>query len=192
MPNLGIVASSISGHLIPPSSFYSIATVTAAGGETSLSFTSIPSTYKSLQIRYISKCTRTGGSSDDLKINYNSDTSANYTRHILYGDAVNVVASGVTGASYIGIANGTADTYSGLTNDFAAGIIDIIDYANTSKNKTLRAFTGNDLNGLSGLSPYLGFTSGLWLSTSAITSIVIASTSPIFAAGSTFALYGVK
>jgi hypothetical protein len=41
---------------IPPTSFESIQTVTVgAGGASSISFTSIPATYASLQIRYLAQ-----------------------------------------------------------------------------------------------------------------------------------------
>ena len=67
-------------------------------------------------------------------------------------------------------------------------IIDIIDYASTTKNKTVRAFFGLDLNGSGSVT--LG--SGLWMNTNAITDININAAADPMAAGSTFALYGIK
>ena len=51
MPILGVIASQITGHL-STNSFESIQTVTVgSGGQSSISFSSIPSTYKHLQLR---------------------------------------------------------------------------------------------------------------------------------------------
>jgi hypothetical protein len=66
-------------------------------------------------------------------------------------------------------------------------ICDVLDYANTNKFKTLRSLTGNDRNG----SGSIWLDSGLWRSTSAITSIKF-TTGTAFAQYSQFALYGIK
>ena len=189
MPIPGIVASGISGHLTAPSSFYSIATVTAAGGETSLSFTSIPGTYKSLQIRgiYRNGAAVAGGAELDMRFNSDS-TSGHYWYHYLYG---NGTAAGAAGGSYSAVAL----PYFGSSNSntagiFGVGIIDIIDYASTAKYKTVRSMQGVDANSTS-TSYQIDLSSGMWNSTSAITTItLIPSTS--FVAGNTFALYGIN
>jgi len=64
--------------------------------------------------------------------------------------------------------------------------MDIFDYSNTNKFKTSRELGGYDLNGSGGV----GFISGNFRSTSAITSIAFAGTT--FQQYSSFALYGVK
>ena len=65
-------------------------------------------------------------------------------------------------------------------------IIDIHDYASSTKNKVIRTVSGNDQNGAGNI--YL--TSGLWLSTAAVTSITLFTTANYL--NTTFALYGVK
>ena len=69
-------------------------------------------------------------------------------------------------------------------------IVDILDYENTNKNKTIRSLAGLDLNGSGGR---IEFCSSLWMSSAAITSVKVDN----FAGGniaqySSFALYGVK
>ena len=164
-----------------PSSFESIATVTASGGETSLNFTSIPGTYKSLQIRGYFLSSGGGGGSMRL----NSDTGSNYARHYLGGNGSSVFAAGSATQTLMFTADQSGTTYSSVV------LIDIIDYASTSKYKTMRAWNGYDTNSAGG-STYLY--SGLWQSTSAVTSIQLGTGNfgGTFAAGSTFALYGVK
>ena len=188
-PMLGIMASSISGSKIATGSFYSIATVTAAGGETSLTFSSIPSTYKHLQIRGMLRDSAAVAGGSELDLQFNSDsTSGNYWYHRLYGNGTSALA---TGGSYSAVAlpyfGSSGSNSAGI---FGAGIINIIDYASTSKYKTVRSIQGIDANILS-TSYQINLSSGMWNSTSAITTIkLLPSTS--FAAGSTFALYGIN
>jgi hypothetical protein len=82
-----------------------------------------------------------------------------------------------------------APTVSGTNTTYAnAGIIDIHDYASTTKNKTTRMFGGIDKNGSGEVSLF----SGLWRNTSAITSINIYMSSGNWTTDSTFSLYGIK
>lgn len=165
-------------------SYESIATVTVgAGGSSSIDFTSIPSTFKHLQIRYIS---RNAAVTDTTYIRFNGDTGSNYAFHAIKGDG-----------SSTGIAASPSQTrselpfvsYSGATaNAFGAGVLDLLDYANTSKYKTARTLGGADLNG----SGAINFFSTLWQSTSAVTSISIYASSGNIAQYSSFALYGIK
>ena len=183
-PILGIYASQMSGHLVT-GAFESIATVTATGGETSLNFTSIPSTYKSLQVRGIGR-ENAGGSG--LRITLNGDTSSSYSYHRILGDGGDAYAYGSSNGTiiFIGGFPGNASN----SNIFSATIIDIIDYA-SSKNKTVRSINGADTNGNTGSNDNITLGSGAYYSTSAITSInIIFPVSAI--AKSTFALYGIK
>jgi len=179
MPNLGIIASSISGKL---TSFESIATTTVgAGGASSITFSSIPSTYRHLQIRLSSNA-----GSNDIIYQFNGDTGANYVRHYIYGNGDGAVA----GASLSD--SGGSIAYAPLTantNIFGAAIFDVLDYTNTSKNTTTRSFTGFDAaNGTALIVLY----SGLWLNTAAVSSIVMRPVSGNFNQYTQAALYGVK
>jgi hypothetical protein len=76
-----------------------------------------------------------------------------------------------------------------VSNNFGVGIFDILDYANTNKNKTIKYFTAWDGNG----SGNVQFGSNLWGNTNAITSIRFSFPEyGIIAEGSHFALYGIK
>ena len=175
------------GSVAIPSSFESIATLTASSS--TISFTSIPQTYKSLQIRGIARSTAASNFADFLKINFNTDTGANYTAHWLY-DATpsNVGAVGQTSLTSFTTQTG-AVTNNSTSNLYGASIIDIIDYASTSKNKTVKVFAGADQNNTD--QDALELTSGLWVSTAAITSIQIQTGRAANFNGS-FALYGIK
>jgi hypothetical protein len=193
MPILGIVASSITGNLVK-GAFTSIATVTAAGGETSLSFSSIASTYTDLQIRLISKDTYSASATaSPLKLRFNSDSASNYAYHYMYGDATNTGASGltsttsITGAGLSALASGTGQ----VAQNFGPVIIDITDYASTSKFKTIKTISGPNWNN-AGTPGFVSQSTGIWLSTAAISSIQILAGNTSFVAGTTLALYGIK
>jgi hypothetical protein len=165
----------------------SIATTTVgSGGASSVTFSSIPSTYKHLQIRGISRSARSAGN-DPIYIRFNSDSGSNYSWHAIEatGSAVNAPNATSATQGWVWIA---ADSVS-PTNVFGASIVDITDYANTSKNKTIRSLGGIDNNG----SGVLSFNSALWRSTSAVTSITLTVLSGTnFQQNTQFALYGIK
>jgi hypothetical protein len=175
-----VLGSLSSGVAVSTSSYESIATVTATGGETQLNFTSIPATYKHLQIRGISRLS----AQNYLAMQVNTDSGTNYARHQLSANGSTVSAYGSITPSqivFIGSSPSAASTFGVL-------IINLIDYANTATYKTIRSFNGYDTNGAGEV--YL--TSGLWRSTAAITGISLNANSGTYEAGSTFALYGIK
>jgi hypothetical protein len=181
-PILGIYASQISGHLWAPTGAYeSIATATPTGSTYFFSFTSIPQTYTHLQIRLLAA----DGSSGDSPIlmQLNGDGGTNYTWHSLYGNGSSATSSAGTANSAMRIAQ---TTNSGSI--FSGGIIDILDYTNTNKNKVLRSLSGHDNNGSGSIYLY----SGLWQNTAAITSIYFQAAGGNFQNYSNFALYGIK
>jgi hypothetical protein len=182
-----IAALTNSGVAAAVGDYESISSVTVgSGGSLSLTFSSIVGTYKHLQVRGIAKYLNTAGGS--LRMQFNSDTGSNYAYHYLSGDGASASAGAGTSSTFINVNVGQQDT-----SQYAASVIDILDYSNTNKYKTSRVLTGLDKNG----SGSMQLTSGLWLSTSAITSITItpqSNTSPTnqFQQYSSFALYGIK
>lgn len=185
-PILGIWASAIQPSLA--NSYQSIATVTVgAGGASSIDFTSIPSTYKHLQIRGISRDNRATLVQNNAFMQFNGDTGSNYSYHLLTGDGA--TASTDAGASQVFNVGGTNAASGATASVFGVSVVDILDYTNTNKYKTTRTLTGNDNNG----SGVIRLWSGLWMNTNAITSIKLyPSSSATFNQYSTFALYGIK
>lgn len=189
---LGIVASG--NYPRVTNSYESIATVTVgAGGSSSISFTSIPSTYKHLQIRYTGRANTSSNYAQSVYIRFNSDSGSNYARHWLsaytggYADTVSTAEINQTRMDMFGglsSANWTTEMQ-------GAGVIDILDYENTNKFKTVRSLAGAEGNSASTLISILGLSSGLWRSTSAITSIELLCNGS-FVQYSQFALYGIK
>jgi hypothetical protein len=185
-----ILGSLSSGVTAPPNSYESIATVTVgSGGASNIEFSSIPSTYTHLQIRCSAEGADASGPGPmSIDVVVNSDTGANYDRHRLYGDGSSAAAD--ASISQTDMFGGLLNYSASVNNIYGASVIDILDYANTNKYKTLRSLSGYDANG----SGYVMFLSGLWRSTSAITNIKIYPDNRSYTLRqySSFALYGIK
>lgn len=163
------------------SSYESIATATGTGSSGTITFSSIPSTFKHLQVR-IHQITASG--TNDINMTMNNDSAANYVVHYLYGTGAAASAAGFTAMNFIKAA-GIYDT--ATTTQANVSIINILDYGSTTKNKTARIFEGVDKNGSGSVS----VDSGLWLSTSAVNRLDFTSSSN-YATTTTIALYGIK
>lgn len=179
----GVLAGLIGSFAPIATSFDSIATFTGNGTTNTYTFSSIPQTYKNLQVRV--SAIGTGGGSLVMRIN--GDTGNNYSRHQLRGDGTNATAGASLSSNLMQIsgAPGSIDTSFPM-----ASVTDIIDYASTSKNKVTRTLAGVDTNGT--LDQAINMTSNIWLNTSAITSLTIFSTGTVFSTGTSIALYGIK
>jgi hypothetical protein len=192
MPILGIMASAISGNLWAPAGAYdSIATYTVptASTTTTITFNNIPSTYAHLQVRVWGY--NDSGSDRSLEYKFNNDASAIYANHYLLGSGATVTAGAATAANYC-YSFDAASRQRGFNGDSTKAsvfIIDVLDYTNTNKYKTVRALGGWDGNGTG----YIGLASNLWQSTAAISRLDF--TMPYassYSANTIISLYGVK
>jgi hypothetical protein len=182
-PILGIFASQ---GRVASSSYESIATFNGTGSSSTITFSSIPSTYKHLQIRMLIKSTYTGQSTSYMyPIRCNGDSTTSYSMHALRSNGSSVSAYG----------NGSRDNMfaydfpaNSMTNNYGVIIMDILDYADTNKYKTLRFLQGFDNNG----SGEINLLSGSWQKTDAITSISLGDNYANWATNTSFALYGIK
>ena len=164
----------------PTGSYDALATYTVgAGGVSSIEFAGLPTggQYTHLQIRAIAKATASGGATGLWFVNSDT-TQSNYYSHFLVGNG-----SSVSAAAY-------NNPYSWSYSDsaFAGLVIDILDYASTSKYKTIRTLRGWDNNGSGNIS----LESGLWKNTNAINTFKFQMDSGNLAQYSQFSLYGVK
>jgi hypothetical protein len=176
-----MIGNSIAGFLgegaapAASNSFESIATINISGSN-NFSFTSIPSGFTHLQLR------TTGKINGTMNLQFNGDTTANYSNHYLYG------AASATGASADISATEIKFGYAGGDTIVQAGIMDIVDYRSTNKAKTVKYLFGQENN----TAGAIWIASGSWFKTpEAITTIRVFSTFN-WATGSTIALYGVK
>lgn len=163
-------------------SYDALATYTVpSGGIATITFAGLPTggQYSHLQIRG----SFSNSSGSVIRGRFNSDSGNNYSRHYVYGDGSSAVGGADANFDYA-----TFGYNAGTTANYSASVVDILDYAATTKNKTVRTLTGSDNNG-SGL--IVLYSSG-WYNTSAINSITITSTGGNFTQHSQFSVYGVK
>jgi hypothetical protein len=169
---------------------YELISTTLLGSDTtSVTFSSIASTYKHLQLRITTKLATAGGTGGfNLDMRMNGITTSSYSYHNLLGNGSSVSAGNGASQSSMRFARAipSASHASGV---YSATVIDILDYANTNKYKTVRT-----LSGYVGSSFGAVLGSGMLQDTSAISSITFLDVdySTGFKSGSRFSLYGIK
>jgi hypothetical protein len=196
MANLSIKTGTISRSMLAgnapyiPTSFESIATIVATGGESVITFSSIPTGYSHLQLRCLGADTFSGstaaGQSDMI---FNNDSTSNYSQQRLYTDGTTVTAAGTATRTSLGTCVGVY--WGSVTTLFSYSITDIFDYASTTKMKSVKGYAGTSEN-TSTIDFQFSYGTGLWRSTAAINRIDLPAVISGWRAGSRFALYGVK
>jgi hypothetical protein len=171
-------------HWAPAGAYDSIATTTVgAGGVSSITFSSIPSTYTHLQLRLMATTPAAGQHNFEIRIN--SDTGNNYATHQIQGNGSSIVIGEQSSTNRF--------TFAGLMNPTVgfpfAAVVDFFDYANTNKNKTMRSLAGAN-NNAADTQARVGFSSGLWMNTNAITTISLVGGD--YGQYTIAALYGIK
>jgi hypothetical protein len=153
-------------------SYIALATTTLSSAAGSITFSSIPATYRDLIL-----VANASSSFDDLgRVQFNGDTGSNYSSVIMFGDGSSAVSEAFT-STHIW-------TYRIGTTNRGTGILQIMDYAQTNKHKTVLARVGESGRMVSA-------TAGRWANTNAITSVTWTPQGGNWTAGSTFSLYGV-
>ena len=178
----------LGGEIPAVGDYESIQTFTLSSAQATISFTSIPSTYKHLQLRMLTR-DNAAQSGSQSQMQFNGVTGTSYNWHILQGDGASASASGGSGSTTYIYGFDRTTAANNTANIFGVSVVDILDYANTNKNKTIRAIGGYDANG----SGMVKFASGFYNSTNAINRIDISLQSGgSYVQYSSFALYGVK
>ena len=188
MPILGVIASSTRQGLVTDTGvMFPIGAVTVgSAGASSITFSSIPATYTHLQVRIMARQSEADTTSSfSFRVNGSTDGADYYRFHYLLGNG-STVSAGASDTQANIYGGGLPAANSG-SNIFGVSIIDILDYKNTNKAKTIRTLNGTDKNG----SGDLYFLSGLYIPTTAISSLTFLGATS-FAQYSSFALYGIK
>ena len=152
---------------------------TAAASVTFTGLSVYSDTYKHLQVRVTSN-----SSPSRFGLQFNSASSlGNYAFHYLFANGSSVLSGGSSG----GTSFTSAITCGIGTTSSSAAVMDILDCYSTTKNKTVRSYSGYPNE--------IALWSGVWLNTNAISSLtVLGVESPVrnFGIGSRFSLYGIK
>jgi hypothetical protein len=145
----------------------------------SVTFSSIPQTYKHLEIRWVAR-TSVSSTQVEMSLRLNGSTST-YRMHMLRADGSSVFGINDSANAILLSVNGSS-----AANVFTSGITTLLDYSSSSKNTTVRS-----LYGVHAGFRRIALESGLFIDTSPITSITLAAGSST-GAESRFSLYGIK
>jgi hypothetical protein len=189
-------SNSVNVTSVDPSAYFPIATTTLTTTTSTVTFSSIPQTYKHLQLRMWAKSDRANSAGNTIFAYANGDNAptspTNYWTHGLTGDGSSTTSGSLGNTAgtgygfYVGTAQGATPASYG-----SVAIVDFLDYSNTNKYKTMRAFSGEESN-QNNASSTLSLRSTLWSNTAAITSLQLTCLSYNFVQYSTFTLYGIK
>ena len=162
-----------SGSTTAAVTYTPIATNTLSSTASSVTFSSIPGTYKDLVV--IVAGTMTTGSTNNVNFQFNGDTGSNYSwTRMLSSTTALSSARGTSDLEIdIGILSSTSQS---------ATIAHIQNYSNSTTYKTAI--------GRGNTSEYVQESVGAWRNTAAITSVKI-QTAAIFSVGTIFTLYGI-
>lgn len=166
-------------------SMFPIASV-QGNGSGAIYFNNIPQTFTHLQIR-ISGRGGTSSTFSNLYTNwYGTGSASTFSDHILYGNGSAASSTNHTGLGYI-FSQYAFPAATSTTGIMGSTIIDILDYTNTNKYKTLRILSGNDQNG----NGQVALSSGLIQYSGAITTGYI-DTEGSFTTATRADLYGIQ
>lgn len=167
-----------------------IATVTVgSGGASDITFSSISGSYTDLQLALSLRTSTATYQVDQIKLRFNGDSGTNYTYKNLVSSSAGVTSGGASSQDYLYF--GYAPRPQATASAFNNALLYIPNYASSSY-KSIYSDTIAATNG-TGDYWYISNNTGIWLSTSAITSISIYSgDAGGFAQYSTAYLYGIK
>jgi len=171
-------------------SYELISTSLPNGSATSVVFSSIPQTYKHLQIRY---AVRNNEGFDAVRGFFlhlapeatDSGLGNIYRSHMLLGNGSSVASS--VGAADYRIVQELVPTTGSTSNSYGVGVIDILDYVSTTKNKTVRWLAGAN----TASSSKIALVSGARYLTDAVSTLAMYSNGN-FVSGSRISLYGIR
>jgi hypothetical protein len=162
---------------------------TLSSSQSSVTFSSIPATYTDLVFR-ISARTNLPGANQDINVQYNSSTGANYSQTTLLGNGTAADSYRSTNAS-TDVALGTVVGATATANTFNSLEFYIPNYAGSTR-KPSSMFSVAENNSAAQFNTYIYTAAGNWALTNAITEIKFSVGSYSFVSGSSFYLYGIE
>jgi hypothetical protein len=164
---------------MPTPTYTPLANITLGSATGSVTFSSIPATYRDLII--VGDNLKTTSSTASVFIRFNGAT-ANYTGTAIRGNGTDTAASNNAGQTDRLFSNLSSEPTTTTASNF---IFQIMDYSATDKHKTTIHRGNNSADATEA-------GAGRYASTSAITSVQVGMDLGLsFAAGGTFALYGI-
>lgn len=163
-----------------PATFEPIATTTLSSTASTITFSSISSSYTDLRLVIV------GTGDANVTLRFNSDTGTNYSNTRIGGDGTATESARQTNTTSINMT--ASEGFPASTPAMVTA--DIFSYANTSVNKSVLITHSQDKNG----SGWVARAVGLWRSTSAISTVTVTAIggTALFNSGTTATLYGIK
>lgn len=175
-----------------PSTMTPIATTTLTSNVATFTFTSIPQTYTDLVlVMNYAGCNSSGvAANTSAQLRLNADGGGNYSETVLYGFGSSAAGGRETTQTVYWIAD--YGYIASTANVFGTTILHFMNYSNTTTYKTILERSAH-VDSAQSVSMGSTLTTGLWRSTTAITSVDLRMNSTnLYRSGSQFTLYGVK
>jgi hypothetical protein len=151
---------------MPTLTYTPLATITLGSSASSVTFSSIPATYRDLILVALPL-------GDEAGIRFNGDTGSNYTYVQMFGNGTSPFSdSGTLTSLYV-------------TGPSVPAIAQIMDYSATDKHKT--ALNRRNTASLT----FVAAMANRWANTAAVNTMTIIALATTFTAGSRFDLYGI-
>jgi hypothetical protein len=184
---LGVLQAQAAGQVA--GTFELLETQVLTSSAASVTFSSLSTyaaDYQHLQIRLTARTDR-GDLGDALNVRFNGVSTSSYAWHYLNGNGSSVSSAASASATFMLGPLTTAS--SSAANLFGAGVIDILDFASTSKNTTMRSLNGMAVPTVN----QIRLSSGFYNNTGAVTSVGLTpNAGSNFVTGSRFSLYGIR
>jgi len=173
-------------------SYELISTAYGTGSSDTITFSSIPQTYKHLQFRCVVKTTASAAARS-WGIRLNNQSGVSYRSHFLRGyGSVQTADAGGGNDDRIRFDDGIIGSTTGYTNIYTGSIIDILDYSSTLKNSTTRNFGGFSVSSTEANRVFLA--SGMIDGTGAVSTVsfIPQGAGDNITSASRISLYGIK
>ena len=157
---------------MPTPTYTPLANVTLGSSASSVTFSSIPATYRDLIFVFNGTTTI----DDGVGLRFNGDTGSNYTNVRMFGNS--------GGAGSDTSTTTRIPTTAGNTSLRTAFVSQVMDYSATDKHKTVLTRNNITDNNVAAIA-------ARWANTAAITSVTILSPGSTISSGSTISLYAI-
>lgn len=160
---------------MPTPTYTLISEQVLGSAQASVTFSSIPGTYKDLVVECVHQLSTI--TSGNIYLRYNGDAGTNYSDTWIAGNGTAASSGREVSFTYI---------YCGPTSSecVATTVANVMQYASTNVNKSSLSRTSHSVQ-------FSMANAHLWRSTAAITSLLVGTTASTFSVGSTFRLWGI-
>ena len=156
-----------------------IDSVTLGSSASSVTFSSISQDYRDLVL--VVEYSATTATVTVPLVRFNGDSGTNYNRVLMYGNGTSSFSVANAGLNHVSVSYDSG----AISSTKTMFVLQVMDYSATDKHKTTLSRSNNTARSVEAMA-------NRWANTNAITSISLTASTPNFASGSTFFLYGIE